>query len=350
MSPEVLPYLTQEIPGIKGKIRVSPEDFQVEECPLYEPCGQGEHLYIRVTKRELATPQLVSFLSSRFGIKAQSIGVAGLKDARAVSTQVISIQGISEDAIAGVTHEKIVQLKVLGWHTNRLRTGHHAGNKFSLTIRDIEPNAGEVVPRIVAEIARRGVPNYFGPQRQGRRGDNFSIGALLLKDEAKRNRMPKSKRVWYLNAYQSFLFNKILARRIDQIDCLMLGDWAIKHVNGACFHVEQPEEEQVRANMFEISPTGPLFGSRVSWATGIPGDMECAAIQDLGETRETFTQAGLACRIRGERRALRVPLKEFEWTLTKDVLLLRFILPPGAYATSVLREFMKCSWQESQRR
>ncbi len=343
-----LPFLTGDLPGIQGKIRVYPEDFQVEECPLYEPCGEGEHLYIRITKRGLATPQLVSLLSSRFGIPAKSIGVAGLKDARAVTTQFLSIQGVSPEVIGSLVHEQIVKLEILGWHTNRLRTGHHAGNRFVLTIREVEAHAQEVVPQVMKELSRRGIPNYFGPQRQGRGGENFVLGARLLKDEKKRSRMPKAKRVWFVNAYQSFLFNQILARRLPQQDCLMIGDWAIKHLNGACFHVEQPEVEQPRADSFEISPTGPLFGSRASWATGVPGEIELAAIQGFGETRESLTEAGRACRIRGERRALRVPLKEFEWQLTKDVLELRFLLPPGSYATSVLRELMKVSHQKSE--
>jgi tRNA pseudouridine13 synthase len=123
--------------------------------------------------------------------------------------------------------------------------------------------------------------------------------------------MSRAKRIWYLNTFQSHLYNQILARRIDRLDHMLAGDWAMKMDNGACFAVEDVAREQPRADRFEISPTGILFGSRVSWA------------------------------IRGERRSLRVPLVDLEWTLEGTVLTLAFSLPPGAYATSVLRELMK---------
>ena len=99
-----LPYLTPEFPGVGGRIRFVPEDFCVEELPRYLPCGEGEHLYVQITKRGLSTPHLVSLLSSKLGVKAKSIGVAGLKDARAVSTQMVSLQGVSEERAAAFTY------------------------------------------------------------------------------------------------------------------------------------------------------------------------------------------------------------------------------------------------------
>ncbi|MES4785030.1 MAG: tRNA pseudouridine(13) synthase TruD, partial [Nitrospiraceae bacterium] len=81
VAKETLPYLTAAESGIGGVIRHQPEDFRVEERPLYLPCGQGEHLYLRVTKRGLSTPDMVSRFASTLGIKARCIGVAGLKDA-----------------------------------------------------------------------------------------------------------------------------------------------------------------------------------------------------------------------------------------------------------------------------
>ena len=124
------PYLTAELPGVGGLIRATPEDFQVDERPLYLPCGEGEHLYLRITKRGLSTPDLLKRPSSVLGIKAQSIGVAGLKDARAVTSQMVSVQGVDAERLARVTvDEQLLKLEVLGRHRNRLRTGHHAGNR-----------------------------------------------------------------------------------------------------------------------------------------------------------------------------------------------------------------------------
>ncbi len=344
MTQPIEPFLTNNLPGISGHIRTVPEDFQVEERPLYLPCGEGEHLYVTITKRGLSTPDLVRRLSSSLGIKIQAIGVAGLKDARAVTTQMVSLQGVQPEQITRLKiDEALLNVQVLGLHRNRLRTGHHAGNRFRLVIRNVADHASATVPAVLQQLSTRGVPNYFGPQRQGKAGDNYQVGAALLQDAGRREKMSRATRIWYLNSYQSFLFNQILARRIDRLDRVIVGDWAMKLENGACFQVVDAEKEQPRADHFAISPTGILFGSRVSWASGEPGRIEEAVIAGAGATKEALVAAAKACGFRGERRALRAPLTELEWSLNGDNLILSFSLPPGAYATSVLRELMKVS-------
>lgn len=336
------PFLTGNIPGIGGHIRTVPEDFQVEERPLYLPCGEGEHLYIKVTKRLLSTPDLVKRISAVVGVKAQGIGTAGLKDARAVTTQMLSLHFVTPEQLAHLkTDDRILSIDILGRHRNRLRPGHHAGNRFRLVIRDVADHARTTVPAVLTTLQQRGVPNYFGPQRQGKKGENYLVGAALLSDTTRRAQLSRTKRMWYLNTFQSHLFNNILARRIDSIDRVFVGDWAIKTDNGACFHVEDAEKEQLRADRFEISPTGILFGSRVSWADGEPGQIEEAVMTEAGTTKEALVAAAKACGFRGERRALRIPLAELDWSLDGSALTLSFALPPGAYATSVLQELMK---------
>jgi tRNA pseudouridine13 synthase len=285
---------------------------------------------------------LIRKISSTVGVKVQGIGTAGLKDARAVTTQMISLHGVTMDGLSRVKiDEQILAIEVLGRHRNRLRPGHHAGNRFQLVIRDVDAGAKDVLPTVLEELSRRGVPNYFGPQRQGKSGENYQVGAALLTDSAKREKMSRAKRMWYLNTFQSYLFNRILARRLDRIDRILVGDWAMKMDNGACFLVEDAHKEQGRVDRFEISPTGVLFGSRVSWASGEPGEIERRVVEDSGSTREGLVDAAKACGFRGERRSFRIPLAELDWTLNGSVLTLSFFLPPGAYATSVLRELMK---------
>ena len=323
---------------------MQPEDFRVEERPLYLPCGQGEHLYLRVTKRGLSTPDMVKQFASALGVKGKCIGVAGLKDARAVTTQMVSVQGVKAESISRLAlDERLLAVDVLGRHRNRLRTGHHAGNRFRLVVHAVNAEAEVSVPRVLEELSRRGVPNYFGPQRQGKSGLNYETGAVLLRDAVRRTRLSRTQRIWFLNAYQSHLFNRMLAARIDRLDRVLVGDWAMKHVNGACFQVEDADREQRRADAFEISPTGWLFGSRASWASGEPGDIERAIVAELNETPESLKQAAADCGFRGERRPLRVRLEELDWSLEGTTLTLAFALSPGAYATSVLRELMKNS-------
>jgi tRNA pseudouridine13 synthase len=341
---DTVPYLTASVPALGGRIRSTPDDFCVEERPLYLPCGEGEHLYIRVKKRGLSTPDLVLRLASQLHVKAQTIGVAGLKDAQAVTTQMLSLQGVKAETISALpTDERLLALEVLGRHRNRLRKGHHAGNQFRLVIRDVRERSEDDLQELFDELVRRGVPNYFGPQRQGRSGTNFQLGAELLQDAARRNKMPRNKRIWFMNAYQSHVFNRIVAKRIESIDRVFLGDWAMKSDKGACFPVEQPEVEQPRADRFEISPTGPLFGSRAPWATGVPGDIEQAVVAELGHHAGASVES---------RRRMWIPWRTASPARPSQRVVLVagghcadpwLLARSGSYATSVLREVVKKS-------
>ncbi|MCW8859372.1 MAG: tRNA pseudouridine(13) synthase TruD, partial [Deltaproteobacteria bacterium] len=129
--------------------------------------------------------------------------------------------------------------------------------------------------------------------------------------------------------------------RMPAINQLFDGDIAIKHVNGACFRVEQAAEEQARADSFEISPTAPLFGTKVMLAEGQPGMNEVTQLNANGFTLESW-QLGQGLTMPGERRALRVPLTEVRIVAVGEhFLTLSFALPKGSYATSVLREIIK---------
>jgi tRNA pseudouridine13 synthase len=162
----IMPCLTDALPGIGGQMRTIPEDFQVEERPLYLPCGEGEHLYVKIRKRLLSTPDLVLRLASVLGVKTQAIGVAGLKDARAVTTQMVSLLGVTPELLDRLKlDEQLLSVEVLGRHRNRLRPGHHAGNHFRLVIRDVATHASETVPLVTDMLVRRGVGRTTRPEQ-----------------------------------------------------------------------------------------------------------------------------------------------------------------------------------------
>ncbi len=144
----------------------------------------------------------------------------------------------------------------------------------------------------------------------------------------------------YLSAYQSSLFDRLVRMRLDTLDILWPGDLAFKHENGACFYVEDAAVEQPRAERLEISPSGPLFGYKMQMARGAAGVLEESLLGKEGVRCEDFRlAAGLA--MEGERRPLRVPLREGAAAGEGSDLLVSFSLPRGSYATSVLREIMK---------
>ena len=174
-----LPPLSADLPGSGGRIRVSPEDFNVEELPLYPPEGSGSHAYAFVEKRELTTRDLVLALL-RQGLEEQEVGVAGLKDKHAVTRQWLSVPNRHAAALEALAEMEGVTVLERSRHRNKLGMGHLRGNRFTLRVREGNPAGAAAV---LALLETRGVPNYFGPQRFGRFGTNAVDGLKLIRGE-----------------------------------------------------------------------------------------------------------------------------------------------------------------------
>ena len=394
------PYLTAGIPGIGGTIKESPEDFQVAEIPSYFPCGSGEHCYLTIEKRGITTLEAIRRISMALKIPEREVGYAGMKDAAGITRQTISIQRITPEKALALELDGV---RVL-WaerHSNKLKLGHLKGNRFRSVIRGVSGAATRLVPDILEVIERRGVPNYFGFQRYGAQGNSHLIGAAMLKrdwqgcvdrligepdavrdegwsaaicayqqgalSEALRlfpghcrserdvlQRLiarpgeyekafsaihPRLKKL-YLSAFQSFLFDQTVAERIDGIDSLMTGDLAIKHVNGACFLVEDAAAELARADAFEISASGPMFGCKMKRPEGAVWELEAEILKRAGVDLPLFDLPG-GLRMEGERKPLRVPAGDLSWSVSGDAVTVEFTLPKGSYATSLIREITK---------
>jgi len=401
---EPWPYLTADIPAIPGTLKARYEDFVVEEIPLYEPEGRGDHVHFVIEKAGLTTHKAVADVARALGVHPRNIGFAGLKDARAVTRQTLSVEHVDPDRIASLDIPRIRVLSVAR-HPRKLRIGHLAGNRFTIRLRDVDPARIDDVRRVLDVLSRRGVPNYFGVQRFGVRGDTAEIGRRLVagdvagavaliggapgpldagailearkafhagdyaaaaelwprthaayarlsramareKGNARRAIRAFDRRMlrFFVNAYQSWLFNQILARRIDTIDRVFDGDLAVKHETGGIFRVQDAAAEQPRVDAFEISPTGPLPGPRMRRAEGVPGAIEDEVLREAGVRLEDFPEKG-PFRVTGGRRALRFPLRDATVEPGDDdagaYLEFRFTLPPGCYATAVLREVCK---------
>ena len=317
------------------RIRATPEEFAVDEIPLYAPSGEGGHTFVRVEKRDATTEQVAGALARAAGVAAGEVGYAGRKDRRAVARQWLSVPALDPERALAL---ELPGARVLeaARHPHKLRTGQLRANAFAVAVRGVDAAAAARARERLAEIERLGLPNRFGVQRFGREGDNAERGRALLEGRL-RLRDRRAAR-FLVSALQAAVFNEVLARRPLPLDCVEAGDVAQVVASGGLFVVEDEAREAPRAAAFEISATGPIFGSaRQRGPAGAPAARERAALDGFGMAA-CKPPPGL--RLRGTRRPLRVPVRAAVAEHGGDTLWLRFELPPGSYATVLIEELV----------
>ncbi|MFB3430864.1 MAG: tRNA pseudouridine(13) synthase TruD [Phycisphaerales bacterium] len=415
------PFLTAPVEPIPGCIKQRDEEFLVEELPRYEPCGEGEHIYLFVEKRGLSTSGLIRVVSDHFKVNHRDIGFAGMKDKNAITRQVISVHmpGRRPEDFPMLQHDRVGVL----WadlHTNKLRRGHLLGNRFSVWIRETDARRVSDAHRILQFLSARGLPNFYGHQRFGTRRRNHELGRLYLQREFEalldlllgpdpnmpnlnrvareayargdyagaREAMPAAQRteiaalralekgrnpadavqavaqmqrVFWVTAWQSAIFNRVLARRLSEhaesedpgsaLTMLRPGDIAFKHDNHAMFRVDDataadPETPE-RIKRREISPTGPMFGIRTMLCDGKSAEVEREEFEKEGVPMEALERVvkTLGESVAGTRRPLRtlVTDPEVEGGVDENGHFIRcaFDLPAGSFATMLVRELLK---------
>lgn len=328
------PRLCADIAGLGGRLRVEPADFVVDEVPLYAFSGDGQHLYLHIEKIDRTTDEIEDWLRRR---GFADVGVAGKKDKRAATRQWFSVERrLWSDAHAAALPEGVRLLEAVA-HGNKLKTGHLRGNHFRIRIR--EPRRDEAaVTAIAARIAELGLPNAFGEQRFGRAGDNAAQGLRVLEG---RLRTGKKKMQFLLSALQSELFNRVLAKRLEDGSWrrVLEGDVLKKTATGGLFVSTDPAVDQPRLDARELVPTGPLFGPAMPQPAGAAWALEAGVLAASGIAAETF--AHTRAPTTGTRRALIVYPESLEASWEPDgSLVVAFFLPKGSYATTLLREFM----------
>ncbi len=334
-----LPYITADLPGIDGKIRQQPSHFTVEEIPVYQPQGIGNHLYVNITKENLTTREVQLRLADLFELKPEEVGKAGLKDKYAVTTQTFSVlfnDRASPEEITPIIEDNIpIKVNWAKYHNNKIRAGHLIGNKFTILITDPE-GSFQQAQAIADRINETGLPNFYGVQRTGKEGKNIYQGWLILKK--KKRLSNRWLRKYLLSSYQSYLCNRYLVKRIEKglFNKILLGDIAKKHETGGLFWVEDPELDQQRFDSKEISFTAPMFGYKMSK----PKDESLALEEELLAEMGLDVQEFRAQRVKGTRRISRM-LPEITVSNPSDGIQLEFALPKGSFATTLLREFMK---------
>ena len=318
-------------------LRATPADFVVEEDLGFAPAGSGQHLLLRVRKRNANTQWVARELARIAGCRPGEVGYAGLKDRRAIAIQWFSVPQprapVSWSALRNAEFEVLEAHP----HTRKLPRGALAGNRFVVRIGATQGEDARLADGLalrLADIARRGVPNYFGPQRFGRDGANLSRAGEELR------RLAPPERGFILSAARSALFNAVLAARVadGSWEHLEAGDLANLDGRGSVFPVDGADDTLGgRCQRLEIHPTGPL------WGEGAPATL--ARVLEL-EVRlaARFPQESALCVAAGmaqERRSLRLAVRELSSECEAQALVLKFRLVRGGFATAVLRELIE---------
>ena len=402
-------YLSDK-PGIGGKIKSQPEDFIVMEESLPAIFEGKKHAIFLLKKRNWDTMAVIKEIAKRAGISHREVGFAGTKDRHAVTYQYISVPVVAKEKVESV-QIRDVELRFVSYG-RFIKLGHLLGNRFRIIVRDVGEDAFEKAKETIRELREKGgFPNYFGYQRFGeRRVVNHLIGKLLLRgefdeaarlflgyadgsmegDEARRNfwetgdvdraleEFPRFLRYertllytykktgnWrraflslplpimriFIHAYQSYLFNLYLSRRIEELPLNepLVGDIVVQVKGGIpyrdrTYRVTETNinfvREKVRRNEGMIS--GPLFGFAMRKAKEIPGELEMEILEEEGIDLQTFKKLPKPMAEPGGRRELLTrPLGTTYGYVPGTGMCFRFFLPKGVYATSVLREIMK---------
>ncbi len=330
----------------------SPRDFTVEEIPLYDFSGEGEHLALKIRKKELTTWEMLGVLSDHLGIRQRDIGYAGLKDKHAMTIQYISIMATHAPKLEDFTHPQIKILDRIR-HNNKIRIGHLKGNRFHLRFKKVLGVQKEMLDSVLAWIKMHGVPNYFGHQRFGMYGDNWQEGQKILSGELKMR--DRKNRAFLISAYQSYLFNNWLSKRIELCRLLeefsereaeevlklpegtlagskkqknffkiLEGDLLMHYPYGRIFYAEELPKEAERFAERDLSVTGLIPGKKVKLAEGAAREIEQAFDEEIRENGSRRYAWIFPTEIKGKY----IPEKaHYE---------LGFFLPKGCYATNVV--------------
>ncbi|MFC2747014.1 MAG: tRNA pseudouridine(13) synthase TruD [Campylobacter concisus] len=342
------------------------DDFVVREIPLYEFSGDGEHLIVEISKKDMTTQEALHVLSEVTGAKMRDFGYAGLKDKQGMTTQFISMPRKFESNLANFSHEKMKILS-LNVHKNKLRIGHLKGNSFFIRLKKVLPSNAKKLEQAFVSIDKMGYANYFGYQRFGKFGDNAETGLEILKNgtiNGKKSKNPKLND-FLISAYQSDLFNRWLSKRVEisrfaqdfslgelaqiypYLDNAILknlksqkrffklieGEVLGHYPHGKYFLCEDLDAEGARFDARDITSCGLIAGAKAYESQGAARAVEDQIFAQVNEYKAKMT---------GSRRFAWCYLEDasYKYNEEKAHFTINFTLQKGSYATVVLEEIL----------
>jgi tRNA pseudouridine13 synthase len=319
-----------------ASFKSTPEDFQVDEILGFEPSGDGEHCLIWVEKLDRNTSDVAASFADKLGIRKRLVSHCGLKDKNAITRQWFSLHlpGRESPTADELESDGVRVLRVTR-NLRKLHRGTHAGNRFLVRLRDCTFSKDAAADRWKA-IAERGVPNYFGHQRFGYDGRNVEQSLRLLAGETEVR--DRTVRGLLISAARSVVFNACVGERVQR------GSWDTPLV-GEVFgfadnrslilpaNLRGDEEQRFQEGRLEL--TSPLWGEGDLASQLQVRELEQGVARQYPEITIGLTRFGL----RQERRVIRLlpATPSLEWE-SESTLVLRFDLPKGTYATTLLRE------------
>jgi tRNA pseudouridine13 synthase len=429
--------------GVGGVIRKSVEDFVVEEVlvdgskaeirkaaetrVLGASDAKQRYLLCVLVKRNWDTFITLKNIANQLGVSQRQIHIAGIKDAKAVTSQHITVENCSMEDVAKV-NIKDIEIRPIGYVREKLSTYYLFGNNFTISLKEIKQSESTVAKRIAETAATLeaigGIPNYFGHQRFGTtrpithlvgkaivEGD-FEAAAMLflakpsihehpssrnarvelqstrnftlaLQDFPKQlryerlmlrhlvvkpkdfigafRRLPIKLQALFVQAYQSYLFNRFLSARVKNgfsLNRAEVGDFVVNVERSGLSMVNivkvANEENLAKINALikadRMRVALPLIGVKQNISQGIMGQIEKQVLEEESAESENFrVEAVREMRKRGRLRPIVTPIMNFKLL---DVLNsavnskeyqadLKFMLLRGSYATVLLREIMK---------
>jgi tRNA pseudouridine13 synthase len=326
-------------PPLRGVLRASPEDFFVDEDLGFVPDGQGEHVFVRVEKRGANTDWVARELARYAHVAPDAVSYAGLKDRHAVTRQTFSVHLPGKQAEPDWSALQHAEFSIIetARHGRKLKRGALKGNNFKIILRDTSGDRAAAEARI-AVIAQHGVPNYFGEQRFGRGGANVARARAMFAGK----RVQRHERSLLLSSARSFLFNAVLAERIEggKWRVALPGEvWMLAGTHSIFGPEPMTPELAERFARGDIAPTGPLWGKGELRSAQQVAELEHGVIEQYRDLAIGLDANGL----NQERRSLSLrPLGLTAQWLSEASLELTFNLSSGSYATVLLREI--CEW------
>jgi tRNA pseudouridine13 synthase len=432
-----------ETAGIGGVIRESMNDFLVEEVLVDGSKARIEevlknkvlgatrveqrYLLCVLVKRNWETFITLRNIAKQLGIDQRRIQIAGIKDAKAITAQFITIENCSFEDISRIS-VRDVEVRLIGYVRDALSPYFLLGNNFAIRIKAIR-FSGATVEKRLAETVRRidaigGIPNFFGHQRFGTtrpithlvgeaivKGD-FEKAAMLFLAKPSVNEHPSSRQArkelqttrnfkqalqdfpkqlrferpmlrhlvekpgdfvgafgrlpvklqrFFVQAHQSYLFNRFLSERIKNrisLNEAEVGDFVlnIERSGLPMFQTAKVTDSKNVSEINKLIKTGrmrvalPLVGFKQRLSKGPMGRIEKEILDEENvETANFELNAAPDMSMRGGLRAVVTPLREFqmlgfktcETNRKEHYADLNFMLLRGSYATVFLREVMK---------